>query len=58
MEGCNNKRGGGGVESLWLGVNCVLGGLLVKLKLNGNGFKLGSGHFPLLIFHLSHPFSE
>lgn len=25
-------RGGGGVESVWLRVDCVVGGLLIKLK--------------------------
>lgn len=31
-EGSGNKRGGGGVESVWLGLDCVVGGLLIKLK--------------------------
>lgn len=31
-EKCGNKRGEGGVESVWLGVDCVVGGLLIKLK--------------------------
>lgn len=31
-EQCSNKMGGGGVESLWLGVDCVVGGLLINLK--------------------------
>lgn len=31
-EGCGNKRGEGGVESMWSGVDCVVWGLLIKLK--------------------------
>lgn len=31
-DGCGNKRGSGGVKSVWLGVDCVFGGLLIKLK--------------------------
>lgn len=33
-DGCGNERGGGGFKSL--GVDCVFGGLLIKLKCNGN----------------------
>lgn len=55
-DGCGNRRGGGGFKSL--GVDCVVGGLLIKLKHDGDGFNPRLGHFPLLIFHLSHPFSE
>lgn len=31
-EGCGNNGGGGGVESLWLGMECVVWGLSIKLK--------------------------